>query len=115
MRHRVVPALVFTLKGRSRQPYTPEAMPIVGSSDDGGEGEQGSTGKTGGAGQTASLKPIPVPRLVFPLVSVQLTETERKLFNLEDEAAIDTAASFGADGPDVAGGSQTPKGPGGRT
>jgi hypothetical protein len=95
--------------------YTPEAMPMVGSSDDGGEGDQGSTGKAGGAGQTASLRPIPVPRLVFPLVSVQLTETERKLFNLEDEAAIDTAASFGPDGPDVAGGSQIPKGPGGRT
>jgi hypothetical protein len=100
---------------RPNSDFSPEAMPKVGSSDDGGEGEQGSTGKTGGAGQTTSLGPIPVPTLVFPVVSVQLTETERKLFDLEDETAADTATTFGADGPDVAGGYQTPKGPGGRT
>lgn len=100
---------------RPNSGFSPEAVSIVGSSDDGGEGEQGSTGKTGGAGQTASLRPIPVPALVFPVVSVQLTETERKLFDLEDEAAADTAITFGAEGPDVTGGSQIPKGPGGRT
>lgn len=100
---------------RPNSDFSPEAMPKVRSSDDGGEGEQGSTGKAGGTGETASLRPIPVPRLVFPAVSVQLTETERKLFDLEDEAAADNVTTFGADGPDVTGGSQIPKGPGGRT
>ncbi|RCW23182.1 hypothetical protein DFR48_10751 [Ciceribacter lividus] len=81
------------------------APDVVPAGDDkGGDSDKGSAGKAGSAGTTA--KPRPSARLVLPVVSVMLTDAERKMF--ERKAAesgdkegpeTDPDVTVGTDGP----------------
>lgn len=82
------------------------------NSDDGGD-DKGSAGKSGSAGTTA--KPKPSSRLSLPVVSVVLTEAEKKALGLDKRGSdADTENEATPDGPESTGGQKGPKMRGGQ-
>ncbi|WP_332302074.1 hypothetical protein [Rhizobium sp. GR12] len=78
---------------------------------DGGD-DNGSAGKSGSAGATA--RPKPSPRLSLPVVSVVLTEAEKKTLGLDKRGSdADTKNEATPDDPDGTSGPTGPKMPGG--
>lgn len=78
------------------------------NSENGGD-DKGSAGKSGSAGATARLKPS--SRLALPVVSVVLTEAEKKALGLDKRGSdADTKKDATPDGPDGTSGPTGPKG-----
>ncbi|ANM16912.1 hypothetical protein AMK06_CH02012 [Rhizobium sp. N541] len=93
-----------------------EAAPVspdADASSGGGGDDKGSADKSGAAGTTA--KPKPSPRLALPVVSVVLTEADKKALDLDkrssDADAKNDATPERPDGADVPTGPKIPGGP----
>ncbi|MCZ7441754.1 hypothetical protein G6M17_02620 [Agrobacterium tumefaciens] len=84
----------------------------AGSASGNGGDEKGSAGKTGSAGTVAKLKPS--ARLKLPIVTVILTEAEKKALDLGDDASdADAKNDITPVNPDGTNGPTGPKMPGG--
>ncbi len=68
-------------RAAEKRGVSPDAMSAVKPSDEGsGEGEKGSGGKSGASGTAA--KPRPSSHLALPMITVTLTEQEKKVLDL---------------------------------
>lgn len=90
----------------------PASIDADANSGNGGD-DKGRAGKTGSAGTAA--KPKPSPRLALPVVSVVLTEPEKRALGLDKRSPdADAKNDVMPDGPDGTSGPTGPKIPGGR-
>lgn len=92
----------------------PGVVPIVSGtsgSTGGDDADKGGSGKAGSAGTAA--KPRPAARLTLPVVSVVLTDAEKKTLD-PDEANGDDTKDGIPDDPELTDGPKGPKGLGGK-
>lgn len=77
-------------RAAEKRGVSPDIISAVTPSDeDSGEGEKGSGGKSGASGTAA--KPRPSSRLALPMVTVTLTEQEKKVLDLAEDETDDVA------------------------